>query len=69
MLKYYKILGGVHGNYLNVLELPSTLCKPTLFFRIGMSDGAKKGGGGGGYMAGGRAGVALARICLLARVA
>lgn len=47
-MKYYKTLGGVHGNYLNVLELPSTLCKPTLFFRIVMSDGAKKSGGGGG---------------------
>lgn len=39
-MKYYKILGGVHGNFLNVLELPSTLCKPTLFCRIGMFDGA-----------------------------
>lgn len=69
-MKYYKILGGVHGNYLNVLVLPSTLCKPTLFVRIGMSDGAKKSGGRGeGYMAGGRAGVGLARIFLLARVA
>lgn len=46
-MKYYKILGGVHGNYFNVLELPSTLCKPTVFFRIGMSDGAKKSGGAG----------------------
>lgn len=46
-MKYYKILEGLHGYYSKLLELFCTFCKPTLFFRMGMSDSAKKRVGGG----------------------